>query len=84
MQVTVTSTAVELPVSSGQRPLIQNLGAEAVYIEHHAGVTPANGFKLDAGFALEMPADLSESGKLYAVIAGAAPASCDVRILVVG
>jgi hypothetical protein len=82
MKQTVGTTAVKLPVSASQTPVIQNLGPGIVYLDGAGTVAAGTGLKLPVGAVYEVPRDLSSgSGELWLV---ADAASTDVRFLVVG
>lgn len=80
--ITVGTTAVELPLGAGARPLIQNLGAGNLYLGRRSTVTSSTGIKLVPGATYEFPADLGLSGGSVWLIADAA--GTDVRYDTVG
>lgn len=78
-QATVTTTESELvstPLTGRLRILIQNLGANDVYLRQATGVTSGNGLELPKGSSFE--ADLDDGADVFA-IAGAG--TTDVRIV---
>jgi hypothetical protein len=79
MQVTVGTTAVEVPIKVSATPVIQNLGPGVLYLDTDETVTTATGLKIDVGSAYEFPRDVDRSVFMVASVA-----STDVRIMVVG
>ncbi len=64
------------PLTGRLRILVQNLGANDVYLKEATGVTTANGMELPKGSSFE--ADLDDVANLFAI---AAAGSTDVRIV---
>ena len=75
---TVTNTAGELaatPLTGRDKMIIQNLGANDVYLGDDASVTSSNGLKLPKGSSMEL--NFEEDANVFAITASG---SADVRI----
>ena len=61
-KVTVTTAVFNLPLGTGSRPLLQNLGPGDIYFGDSSSVSVNNGFKLSPGMGYEFPHTLPFSG----------------------
>lgn len=77
--ITVGTTAVQIPVGRGGTIIIQNVSEGSVYIGPNDGVTTANGLRLIPGAAYEFPNTVDQADPWKAVWAIADEADCDVR-----
>lgn len=78
-QTTVTSTAAVIlasALSDRKRILIENLGAQAIYLGDDNAVTSSDGFRISAGSVLDV--ELGPGISIYAITAAS---TADVRIL---
>jgi hypothetical protein len=66
-QITVTTAVLNLPLGTGSRPLLQNLGPGDVYFGDSPSVSTANAFKLTPGMGYEFSEPLPYSGSFEQV-----------------
>ena len=83
VKVTVTTSAVSLPIGNNARPLLQNLGPGVVYFGPDLSVSANNGFKLLPGMGYEFPNTLREMDA-WASVCVVSDATADLRYGSVG
>lgn len=77
--ITVGTTAVQIPVGRGGTIIIQNASEGNVYIGSAGSVTTASGLRLIPGAAYEFPNPATQDDPWQEIWAVADGAGCDVR-----